>query len=181
MLWGLEVLDNPPAVVLLRPRWLRGGGGLMAYCGPRSVYACLEEEQRCCLKHGSVRGMEKWQRRKEVGLEREEIHSLSLAKGKMASSLSRRTSAVRGWDGAGCRRPVRFTAPFVRFLSARRRHPCYMLSGYKPGGLSRSGLSSMGTEVTDATLQGSPPLYLGCSFSCLWGSVMTSCLQLWSA
>lgn len=110
-------MDNLPAVVLLRPRWLRGGGGLMAYCGPRSVYACLEEEQPCCLKHGSVRGMEKWQRRKEVGLEREEIHSLSLAKGKMASSLSRRTSAVRGWDGAGCRRPVCFTAPLVRFLS----------------------------------------------------------------
>lgn len=50
----------------------------MAYCGPRApdpvrnVSACLEEEQPCFLKRGSVRGLEKWQRRKEAGTERGE-------------------------------------------------------------------------------------------------------------
>lgn len=52
-----------------------------------------------------------------------------------------------------------------------------MLSSYKPEGLSKEGLSSMGIEVTNAMGRTSPGFF--CLFTCLWGSTMTSCLQLW--
>ena len=75
-------MDNAPAVVLLRPRRLLGGGGPAGLWWPqsfapdpvKSVYACLEEEQPCFLKHGSGMGIEKWQRRKEL-VKREEKYA----------------------------------------------------------------------------------------------------------
>lgn len=59
----------------------------MAHFGPRalgsirSVCMCPEEEQPCYLQHGSMRSMEKWQRRREAGTDRGKMMWLESGQG----------------------------------------------------------------------------------------------------
>lgn len=117
----------------------------------RSVSKHLEQWP-CCLEHGSVRSMAKWQRRKDAGA----------GVGRnvwLESGLSQRNPQSEGGVEPAAGGP---SSSLV--LLTVRFHDTQSQGGCKPGRLSRNGLSFTGTTVANAMCRTS----FSPGFSCLF-------------